>query len=136
MTVYVHLRGGLKVDVQLFIPGLGGALSILMSNGRMQCSIVVMFLRCHVTTRTSYVLTPYDIVTLTTTPETMEHFLLQCPDFHSQHTALCSWLSTLAITTLDLPTPLAASGVHPSWQPAVLRLTYAFLKKTGQLPCL
>ncbi|MPC62656.1 hypothetical protein E2C01_056745 [Portunus trituberculatus] len=36
----------------------------------------------------------------------MEHFLLQCPRFHSQHTALCSrsQLSVLAIITLDTPT--------------------------------
>ncbi|MPC83505.1 hypothetical protein E2C01_078217 [Portunus trituberculatus] len=64
----------------------------------------------------------------------MEHFLLQCPRFHSQHTALRSQLSATAITTLDLPTLLAATGVHPSWQPAVLRLTCVFLRKTGQLP--
>ncbi|MPC85893.1 hypothetical protein E2C01_080692 [Portunus trituberculatus] len=69
-----------------------------------------------------------------TTPEVMEHFLLQCPRFHSQHIALRSWLSALAITTLDLPILLVASGVHPSWQPAVLRLTCAFLRKIGQLP--
>ncbi|MPD00750.1 hypothetical protein E2C01_096245 [Portunus trituberculatus] len=69
-----------------------------------------------------------------TTPDAMEHFLLQCPRFYSQHTALRSWLSALVITTLELPTLLAASGVHPSWQPAVLRLTCAFLRKTGQLP--
>ncbi|MPC99686.1 hypothetical protein E2C01_095114 [Portunus trituberculatus] len=43
----------------------------------------------------------------------MEHFLLQCPRFHSQHSALRSRLSALAITTLDLPTILAASGVRP-----------------------
>ncbi|MPC40407.1 hypothetical protein E2C01_033964 [Portunus trituberculatus] len=42
-----------------------------------------------------------------TTSEAMEHFLLQCPHFHSQHTVLRSWLSTLTITTLDLP----------SWRP-------------------
>ncbi|MPC91860.1 hypothetical protein E2C01_086921 [Portunus trituberculatus] len=66
----------------------------------------------------------------------MEHFLLQCPCLLSQHTALRSRLSALAITTLDLPTLLAASGVHPNWQPAVLRLTCAFLRKTSQLPCL
>ncbi|MPC25538.1 hypothetical protein E2C01_018656 [Portunus trituberculatus] len=64
----------------------------------------------------------------------MEHFLLQCPRFLSQHTALRSQLSALAITTLDLPILLAASGVHLSWQPAVLRLTCAFLRKTSQLP--
>ncbi|MPD00491.1 hypothetical protein E2C01_095965 [Portunus trituberculatus] len=64
----------------------------------------------------------------------MEYFLLQCPRLLSQHTALRSRLSALAIITLDLPTLLAASGVHPSWQPAVLRLTCAFLKKTSQLP--
>ncbi|MPC72725.1 hypothetical protein E2C01_067037 [Portunus trituberculatus] len=34
----------------------------------------------------------------------MEHFLLQCPRFHSQHTALRSRLSALAIITLDMPT--------------------------------
>ncbi|MPC72611.1 hypothetical protein E2C01_066923 [Portunus trituberculatus] len=49
-------------------------------------------------------------------------------------TALRSWLSAVAIKTFDLPTLLAASGVHPSWQPAVLRLTCAFLRKMGQLP--
>ncbi|MPC82123.1 hypothetical protein E2C01_076768 [Portunus trituberculatus] len=69
-----------------------------------------------------------------TTPEAMEHFLLQCPRLLSQHTALCFRLSVLAITTLNLPTLLAASGVHLSWQPAVLHLTCAFLRKTGQLP--
>ncbi|MPC64964.1 hypothetical protein E2C01_059086 [Portunus trituberculatus] len=37
------------------------------------------------------------------TPDAMEHFLLQSPRFHSQHTALCSWLSALAIITLDMP---------------------------------
>ncbi|MPC90328.1 hypothetical protein E2C01_085305 [Portunus trituberculatus] len=71
-----------------------------------------------------------------TSPEAMEHFRLQCSRLLSQHTVLRSWLSALAITTLDLPTLLAASGVQPSWQPAVLRLTCAFLRKTGQLPCL
>ncbi|MPC53319.1 hypothetical protein E2C01_047208 [Portunus trituberculatus] len=44
----------------------------------------------------------------------MEHFLLQCPRFLSQHTALRSQLSSLATTTLDLSTLFAASGVHPS----------------------
>ncbi|MPC82127.1 hypothetical protein E2C01_076773 [Portunus trituberculatus] len=38
-----------------------------------------------------------------TTPEAMEHILLQCPRFHSQHTALRSWLSTLAIITHTRP---------------------------------
>ncbi|MPC83878.1 hypothetical protein E2C01_078599 [Portunus trituberculatus] len=71
-----------------------------------------------------------------TTPEAMEHFLLQCSCFHSQHIALCSRLSALAITTLDLPTLLVTSGVHPSFQSADLRLTCPFLRKTSQLPCL
>ncbi|MPC59281.1 hypothetical protein E2C01_053297 [Portunus trituberculatus] len=71
-----------------------------------------------------------------TIPETIEHFLLHCPSFHTHHTALRSRLSALPITTLDLPTLLAASGVHPSQQPAVLCLTCAFLRKTGQLQCL
>ncbi|MPC84295.1 hypothetical protein E2C01_079032 [Portunus trituberculatus] len=69
-------------------------------------------------------------------PEAMEPVLLQCPRFHSQHTVLRSRLSALAIATLDLPTLLVASGVHSSWQPAVLHLTCAFLRKTGQLLCL
>ncbi|MPC50571.1 hypothetical protein E2C01_044400 [Portunus trituberculatus] len=34
------------------------------------------------------------------TPDAMEHF----PRFHSQHTALCSRLSGLAIITMDMPT--------------------------------
>ncbi|MPC09212.1 hypothetical protein E2C01_001815 [Portunus trituberculatus] len=69
-----------------------------------------------------------------TTPETIEHFLLHCPCFHSHHTALCSQLSALAITTLDLPTLLVASGTHLSCQPALLSLTCTFLRKTDQLP--
>ncbi|MPC62280.1 hypothetical protein E2C01_056363 [Portunus trituberculatus] len=70
------------------------------------------------------------------TSETIEHFLLHCPRFHTHHTAPRSRLSALAITTFNLPTLLAASGihVHPSRQSAVLRLTCAFLRKTGQLP--
>ncbi|MPC99244.1 hypothetical protein E2C01_094646 [Portunus trituberculatus] len=67
------------------------------------------------------------------TPETIEHFLLQCPHFHSHHTALRSWFSVLTTTILDL---LVASGIHPSQQPAVLHLTCAFLRKTAHLPCL
>ncbi|MPC13551.1 hypothetical protein E2C01_006289 [Portunus trituberculatus] len=43
----------------------------------------------------------------------MEQFLLQCPRFHSQHTALLSRFSTLAITTLDLPTLLATCCPSP-----------------------
>ncbi|MPC79139.1 hypothetical protein E2C01_073652 [Portunus trituberculatus] len=61
----------------------------------------------------------------------MEHLLLQCPRLLSQHTALRSRLSILAITILNLPSLLADSGVHLSWQPAILRLTCAFLRRTG-----
>ncbi|MPC31883.1 hypothetical protein E2C01_025183 [Portunus trituberculatus] len=40
-----------------------------------------------------------------TTPDATEHFLLQCPRFLSQHIALHSRLSALAIIiTLDMPT--------------------------------
>ncbi|MPC93157.1 hypothetical protein E2C01_088279 [Portunus trituberculatus] len=42
-----------------------------------------------------------------TISETIKHFLLHCPRFHSHRTALHSWLSALAITTLDLQTLLA-----------------------------
>ncbi|MPC66560.1 hypothetical protein E2C01_060709 [Portunus trituberculatus] len=35
-----------------------------------------------------------------TTPDAMEHFLLHCPCFHFQYTALCSRFSVLAIITL------------------------------------
>ncbi|MPC92153.1 hypothetical protein E2C01_087225 [Portunus trituberculatus] len=56
------------------------------------------------------------------------------PRFHFHHTAVRLRFSALAITTLDLPTLQAASGFHPSQQPEVLRLTCAFLRKTGQLP--
>ncbi|MPC36232.1 hypothetical protein E2C01_029681 [Portunus trituberculatus] len=41
---------------------------------------------------------------------------------YSHRTALRSQLFVLGITTFDLPTLLAASGVHPSRQPAVLRV--------------
>ncbi|KAG0714287.1 Ribosome biogenesis protein WDR12 [Chionoecetes opilio] len=59
--------------------------------------------------------------------------LLQCPCFHSHRVVLNSQLLTLNVTTCDLPTLLAAAGVHPSRQHAVIRLTCAFLRKTGQL---
>ncbi|KAG0714129.1 hypothetical protein GWK47_014715 [Chionoecetes opilio] len=62
--------------------------------------------------------------------ETIEHFLLQCSHFHSHCVVLRSQLLTLNVTTCDLPTLLAAAGVHPSRQHAVIRLTCAFLRKT------
>ncbi|KAG0716060.1 Serine/threonine-protein phosphatase 2A regulatory subunit delta isoform [Chionoecetes opilio] len=62
--------------------------------------------------------------------ETIEHFLLQCPCFHSHRVMLCSQLLTLNVATCDLPTLLAAADVHPSRQHAVIRLTCAFLRKT------
>ncbi|KAG0728092.1 Protein ELYS [Chionoecetes opilio] len=65
--------------------------------------------------------------------ETIEHFLLQCPHFHSHRAVLRSQLLTLNVTTGDLPTLLAGAGVLPSRQHAVIRLTCAFLRKTGQL---
>ncbi|KAG0721067.1 DNA repair protein RAD51 3 [Chionoecetes opilio] len=67
-------------------------------------------------------------------PETIEHFLLQCRRFHSHRVVLHSQLLALNINTFDLPTLLAAAGVPPSRQHAVIRLTCAFLRKTGQLP--
>ncbi|KAG0719748.1 COP9 signalosome complex subunit 4 [Chionoecetes opilio] len=67
-------------------------------------------------------------------PETIEHFLLQCPRFHSHRVMLHSELLALNVTTFDLPTLLAAAGVSPSRQHAIIRLTCAFLRKTGQLP--
>ncbi|KAG0713226.1 hypothetical protein GWK47_016671 [Chionoecetes opilio] len=67
-------------------------------------------------------------------PRTIEHFLLQCPRFHSHRVVLQSQLLPLNVITCDLPTLLAAAGVHPSRQHVVIRLTCAFLRKTGQLP--
>ncbi|KAG0697406.1 Histone deacetylase 11 [Chionoecetes opilio] len=43
-------------------------------------------------------------------PETIEHFLLQCPRFHSHRVVLQSQLLALNVTTFDLPTLLAAAG--------------------------
>ncbi|KAG0726207.1 hypothetical protein GWK47_004407 [Chionoecetes opilio] len=63
-------------------------------------------------------------------PETIEHFLLQCPRFHSHRVVLHSQLLALNVTTFDLPTLLAAAGVPPSRQHAVIRLTCVFLRKT------
>ncbi|KAG0721670.1 hypothetical protein GWK47_046009 [Chionoecetes opilio] len=65
--------------------------------------------------------------------ETIEHFLLQCPRFQSHCVVLRSQLLTLNVATCDLPTLLAAAGVHPSRQHAVICLTCAFLRKTGQV---
>ncbi|KAG0712626.1 Glycosylated lysosomal membrane protein [Chionoecetes opilio] len=57
----------------------------------------------------------------------------KCQRFHSHHVVLCSQLLTLNVATCDLPTLLAAAGVHPSRQHAVIRLTCAFLRKTDSL---
>ncbi|KAG0730162.1 Nucleoporin SEH1 [Chionoecetes opilio] len=64
-------------------------------------------------------------------PETIEHFLLQCRRFHSHRVVLHSQLLALNVTTFDLPTLLAAADVPPSRQHTVIRLTCAFLRKTG-----
>ncbi|KAG0729444.1 Multidrug resistance-associated protein 7 [Chionoecetes opilio] len=58
----------------------------------------------------------------------------KCPHFHSHRVVLQSQLLALNVTTCDLPTLLAAAGVPPSRQHAVIRLTCAFLRRTGQLP--
>ncbi|KAG0716056.1 Glutamine amidotransferase-like class 1 domain-containing protein 1 [Chionoecetes opilio] len=63
--------------------------------------------------------------------ETIEHFLLQCPRFHSHRVVLHTQLLALNVATCDLPTLLAAAGVHPSRQHTVIHLTCAFLRKTG-----
>ena len=68
-----------------------------------------------------------------TVEETIEHFLLHCPRFPSQRVLLRHQLRALDVLTFDLPTLLAAAGVHPSQQDSVIRLTCAFLRKTGQL---
>ncbi|KAG0720575.1 putative aarF domain-containing protein kinase 1 [Chionoecetes opilio] len=58
---------------------------------------------------------------------------LKCPRFHSHRVVLHTQLLALNVAICDLPTLLAAAGVHPSRQHAVIRLTCAFLRKTGQL---
>lgn len=68
------------------------------------------------------------------TEETVDHLMLQCPRFHSYRVLLRSQLLALNVNTFDLPTLLAAAGIHPDTRPAVIRLTCAFLRKTGQLP--
>ncbi|KAG0697510.1 hypothetical protein GWK47_002997 [Chionoecetes opilio] len=54
----------------------------------------------------------------------------KCPHFHSYRVVLRFQFLALNVATCDLPTLLAAAGVHPSRQHAVLRLTCAFLRKT------
>ncbi|XP_045122669.1 uncharacterized protein LOC123511112 [Portunus trituberculatus] len=66
--------------------------------------------------------------------ETIEHFLLHWPRFHSHCVVLCDHLVALGVSTFDLPTLLVAVGVHSSHQATVLCLTCVFLKKCGQLP--
>ncbi|MPC97469.1 hypothetical protein E2C01_092786 [Portunus trituberculatus] len=92
---------------------------------------------CSVLTCTAYVclMTPSALgVGLPLRPWNISCFITHASTLNILHYAPESQLSALAITTLDLPTLLAASGVHPSWQPAVHRLTCAFLRKTSQLP--
>ena len=69
-----------------------------------------------------------------TVEETIEHFLLHCPRFHSHRVVLRDHLAALGVSTFDLPTLLAVAGIYSSHQAAVIRLTCVFLKKCGQLP--
>ncbi|MPC62831.1 hypothetical protein E2C01_056921 [Portunus trituberculatus] len=67
----------------------------------------------------------------------MNHFMLECPCFHSHRVMLLQEkLRALGISTFDLPTLLGATSIDSSRQSAVLRLTCAFLNKTNQLQCL
>ncbi|MPC81537.1 hypothetical protein E2C01_076159 [Portunus trituberculatus] len=66
-------------------------------------------------------------------PETMNHFMLECPRFHLHRVVLQEELRALGVTTFDLPTLLGATGIDSSWQSAVLCLICAFLNKTNQL---
>ncbi|XP_050709265.1 uncharacterized protein LOC126994066 [Eriocheir sinensis] len=68
-----------------------------------------------------------------TVEDTIEHLLPHCPRHHSQRVLFRHQLRALDVPTFDLLTLLAAAGVHPSRQEAVIRLTCAFLRKTGQL---
>ncbi|MPD05497.1 hypothetical protein E2C01_101244 [Portunus trituberculatus] len=65
--------------------------------------------------------------------ETMNHFMLKYPRFHSHRVVLQEQLRALGVTTFDLPNLLGATGIDSSQQSAVLRLTCAFLNKTNQL---
>ena len=67
------------------------------------------------------------------TPENIQHFILECPRFHSHRVMLREQLLALEVNSFDLPTLLGAAGVPPPRQSAVIRLTCAFLRKTKQL---
>ncbi|XP_050730708.1 uncharacterized protein LOC127005662 [Eriocheir sinensis] len=49
-----------------------------------------------------------------TVEETIEQLLLHCPRFHSQRVLLRHQLCSLDVPTFDLPTLLAAAGIHPT----------------------
>ena len=66
-------------------------------------------------------------------PESITHFILQCPRHHSARVTLRAQLTSLGIQTFDLPTLLAATDVPPDRRDTVIRLTCAFLRKTNQL---
>ncbi|KAG0723761.1 Ribonuclease Z, mitochondrial [Chionoecetes opilio] len=70
------------------------------------------------------------VLDVTLTRLHLGHTTLTCPRFHSHRVVLHSQLLALNVNTFDLPTLLAAAGVPPSRQHAVIRLTCAFLRKT------
>ncbi|MPD00635.1 hypothetical protein E2C01_096120 [Portunus trituberculatus] len=82
--------------------------------------------------RMSLALDPYCLWCISI-PETINHFMLECPRFHSHCVVLQEQFRALGVTTFDLSTLLGATGIDLSRQSAVLHLTCAFLNKTNQL---
>ncbi|KAG0729493.1 Ketohexokinase [Chionoecetes opilio] len=66
--------------------------------------------------------------------ETIEHFLLQCPRFHSHHVVLRSQLLTLNVATFDLPTLLGGAGLLPCGSMHSGRIVYIWAHDTHGSP--
>ncbi|KAG0720432.1 Beta-parvin [Chionoecetes opilio] len=77
---------------------------------------------------------PPDDYNLGTSLETIEHFLLQCPRFHSHHVVLHSQLLTLNVSTCDLPTLLAGAGLPPCGSMHSGRIVYIWAHDTHGSP--
>lgn len=68
-----------------------------------------------------------------TQEETVEHFLLLCPRFHSLRTTLRSRLSNLGVRQLTLAILLDGAGFGPPLRSLILHETAHFLTNSGQL---
>ena len=65
-------------------------------------------------------------------PETVEHYLLECPAYTSLRSNWRESLENVGIRSMDIGTVLAASGEHPRFLDLV-KFLLTYVRGTGRL---